>query len=1055
VIGRTVSHYKIVEELGRGGMGVVYKAEDTKLKRMVALKFLLPHILSSEEEKTRFTHEAQAAAALHHPNICTIYEINEAEGQTFISMAYLEGESLTERLGRGPLKPTQALRIALQVARGLKAAHDNGIVHRDIKSSNIMISADGRATIMDFGLAKSAHQTHATQRGAKLGTIGYMSPEQTRGDHVDHRTDIWSLGVLLYEMIAGTRPFQGDYDEAVIYSILNEEPEPLGTFAPDAPKDIWLAIQRAIAKKPDDRYQTTAELVQDLEVLYEDVKTGSSSRRPVSSVSGIGQVQESLSKNLFSVRAVVALLVYLGFAWAAFLFAGWVVDRYVLSPHLVAVVQVAVLSLIPTVWILAARRGTHSPQWSRIARVGIPANVVASAILLFALFAGRDIGAATETVTVLDETGQPVERAIPKSEYRKSLTTYFFDDTSGDEDNLWVGGALLALLQVDIWQDLFVYQRSSIDESFRIQLQKAGFTDWFEVPWNLKRKIAEDAHIDYFVTGSYTLEGDEWVVTMQLFETLSGRLITENVYRNRDLFVLADQASVDVRRGIGLPEGHIQSNQDLPVAEMFTSSMQALQDYCMGIYLALFHQDWLGSVRYFESAVAEDSTFTWGYVTLYQIYPIVNVPDKADQAMRAAMQHSYRVPERMQFVLKATYYEHMQDPEKLLGVVQMWVELYPDDLEARTILANILRGRNQRELTIEQYEKMLEIDPSRTEFLQAIAGLYLDLGDFDRGVQYYETYLETDPTDAEAYHRLGTVYEIQGDYDEARKIYEKALVVDPSQVLVLVDIGDIESKLNNHQNALDKWNQALELAKTPQDRARIYRSIRNFYSSRGQIDKSIEMLKLNWAEQAKYLPPVAVHSEKLGDLCFFVWAERTEEAFEIIDTAKAALVPPYDGFLPYGYICVYVELEDPDKIEEALSQLTTYIDTHDIGHLRGEAYWAEGEMEEARGNYEAAIESYRRNLGEDPTSVLMHRSIGRCQRKLGQFEAAKASLEKPLQIYPNNALTNYEMALVYHGMGDQTMALEHIKRAMERWQDADATYKPAQKARVLLAEWES
>jgi serine/threonine protein kinase/tetratricopeptide (TPR) repeat protein len=1055
VIGRTVSHYQIVEELGRGGMGVVYKAEDTKLKRKVALKFLLPHILSSDEDKTRFIHEAQAAAALHHPNICTIYEINEADGQTFISMAYLEGESLTERLARGPLTPTQALRIALQVARGLKAAHDNGIIHRDIKSSNIMISADGRATIMDFGLAKSAHQTQATQRGAKLGTIGYMSPEQTRGDHVDHRTDIWSLGVLLYEMIAGTRPFHGDYDEAVIYSILNEDPEPLGTFAPDTPKDIWLAIQRAIAKKPDDRYQTSAELVQDLEVLYEDVKTGSSSRRPVSRVSDVGPAQESVSKSLFSVRAVVTLLVYLAFAWAAFMFAGWVVDRFVLSPHLVNIVQVVVLSLIPTVWILAARRGSHSRLWSTIAKIGIPANVLASLVVLVALFAGRDIGAATETVTVLDEAGRPVERAIPKSEFRKSLTLYFFDNETGDDDHLWVGGALMALLQVDMWQDQFIYQRSSISQSFRIRLQKAGFTDWFQAPWNLKRKIAEDAHIDYFATGSYTLEEGVWVVTLQLYETQSGRLITEKEYRNRDLFVLVDGASVDVRRGIGLPEGHIQTNQDLPVAEMFTTSMGALRAYCEGIYLALFRQDWMGSVRLFERATVEDSTFAWGHLTCYQVYQATNVPDKADPAMRAAMQHSYRLPERMQFVLKASYYEHTQDPEKLIGVVQMWVELYPEDIEAREILASVRQTRNERELAIEQIEAILEIDPSRTEFLQAIAGLYVDMGDFERGVQYYESYLEKDPTDAEAYQRLGTVYEIQGRYNEAKKHYEKALLIDPNQISVLVDIGDIAGKLNNDQEALEKWDDALELANMPQDRARIYRSIRNFYSSRGQIEKSIELLQLNWAEQAKFLPPVAVHSEKLGDLCFFVWAGRTEEAFEIIETAKAALVPPYDGFLPYGYLCVYVELEDPDKIEEALKQLTAYIDTHNIGRLRGEAYWAEGEMEEARGNFEAAIESYQRKLGEDPTDVMMHRSIGRCQRKLGQYEAARSSIDKTLQIYPNNALANYEIALAYHGMGDRAKALEHIRRAMERWKNADAVYQPAQKAMATLAEWES
>ena len=235
MLGKTILHYKITEKIGQGGMGVVYKAQDTRLKRTVALKFLLPHILSSSEERSRFEHEAQAAAALHHPNICTIYEINETDEQTFISMAYLDGEGLNERIDRGRLKPVEAIRIALQVARGLKAAHEKNIIHRDIKSSNIIVAVDGRATIMDFGLAKSVRQTHATQRGAQIGTIAYMSPEQTRGDTVDHRTDIWALGILLYEMVAGRRPFQGDYDEAVIYSILNEEPEPTTAYAPDAP----------------------------------------------------------------------------------------------------------------------------------------------------------------------------------------------------------------------------------------------------------------------------------------------------------------------------------------------------------------------------------------------------------------------------------------------------------------------------------------------------------------------------------------------------------------------------------------------------------------------------------------------------------------------------------------------------------------------------------------------------------------------------------------------------------------------------------------------------
>ncbi len=203
-IGSTLAgRYKIIEELGRGGMGVVYKAEDTKLKRTVALKFLPPELTHIPEVKERFRREAQAAAALDHPNICTVYEFDEAEETTFISMAYIEGQSLKKKIESGPLEIDEAIKTAMQVAEGLQEAHKKGVVHRDIKSANIMVDKRGQAMVMDFGLARMTGGTLLTQEGSTMGTIAYMSPEQARGEEVDHRTDIWSLGVVLYEMFSG------------------------------------------------------------------------------------------------------------------------------------------------------------------------------------------------------------------------------------------------------------------------------------------------------------------------------------------------------------------------------------------------------------------------------------------------------------------------------------------------------------------------------------------------------------------------------------------------------------------------------------------------------------------------------------------------------------------------------------------------------------------------------------------------------------------------------------------------------------------------------------
>ncbi len=268
MIGQTISHYKILEKLGGGGMGVVYKAEDTKLKRFVALKFLPPDLTRDEEAKERFVQEAQAASALDHPNICTIYEIDETEdGQMFIAMAYYEGETLKKKVSGGQLPVNSIMDIAVQVAQGLAKAHQKGIVHRDIKPANILVTSDGLVKILDFGLAKLAGAIRLTKTGATLGTPAYLSPEQAPGIDADHRTDIWALGVVLYEMLTGQTPFAGEYDHAVIYSILNEEPRPLSGLRAGAPAELESIVKKAIAKNFEARYQSMDEVLADLQLL--------------------------------------------------------------------------------------------------------------------------------------------------------------------------------------------------------------------------------------------------------------------------------------------------------------------------------------------------------------------------------------------------------------------------------------------------------------------------------------------------------------------------------------------------------------------------------------------------------------------------------------------------------------------------------------------------------------------------------------------------------------------------------------------------------------------
>ena len=261
-------------------MRVVYKAEDTKLKRFVALKFLCSDVLEDEEHRERFLREAQAAAALDHPNICTVHEIDEVEGETFIAMAFIEGQTVKDKIAERPLKLEEALDITIQTAQGLQAAHEKGIVHRDIKGANLMVTPQGQVKIMDFGLAQLAERSQLTKTAMILGTPAYMSPEQAKRQPTDRRTDIWSLGVVIYEMITGRLPFEGEREDAVAYSIVHQEPEPITAQRVGVPTDLDRLVGKAIAKSPDERYQHVDEMLVDLRTLRKERESAASRQAP-------------------------------------------------------------------------------------------------------------------------------------------------------------------------------------------------------------------------------------------------------------------------------------------------------------------------------------------------------------------------------------------------------------------------------------------------------------------------------------------------------------------------------------------------------------------------------------------------------------------------------------------------------------------------------------------------------------------------------------------------------------------------------------------------------
>ena len=326
MVGQAISHYKITEKLGEGGMGVVYKADDTKLDRPVALKFLAAHAIEDPEHKARFVREAKAAARLDHQNICPVHEIDEADGHTFLAMAYLEGRTVKDKVAERPLKLDEALDITVQTAQGLQAAHEKDIVHRDIKSANLMVTPQGQVKIMDFGLAQLAERSKLTETSTILGTPAYMSPEQAVGEKTDRRTDLWSLGVVLYEMVTGRLPFEAERQEAVLFKISSDEPEPVTALRAGLPMELEWIIGKALAKDSNERYQHAEDVLVDLRSLQKKLASGKSTTlkpQPASQTGGrtqssVDQMERAQQRKQTLLVGATALAVLLALTFAFF-----------------------------------------------------------------------------------------------------------------------------------------------------------------------------------------------------------------------------------------------------------------------------------------------------------------------------------------------------------------------------------------------------------------------------------------------------------------------------------------------------------------------------------------------------------------------------------------------------------------------------------------------------------------------------------------------------------------------------------------------------------------
>lgn len=1048
LIGRKFAQYEITEKLGAGGMGEVYKALDSRLNRVVAIKILPPQAAKDETVKRRFLIEARAASALNHPYILTVHEIGQDEELEYMVMEFVNGITLRDRLAQGHLKVTEAIDIFIKIAEGLYKAHEAKIIHRDLKPENVMLTSDGFIKILDFGLAKleykfsekSSLDEFKSDPNIIQGTVGYLAPEMIQCQPADIRTDIFAFGVMLYEALTSHLPFNGRNLGEKLVATLQHDPNPISNYREDLLPELEELILKCLSKDPSERYQNLAPIIEILRAVRLEIEVEAS----ISSARTPQEFLQKIRRNSGEIRVKVDDS-----------------DR-TFADSINKITSSTDVSDTKKINIPKEIKNTSNPTVT----LSIPRNRIRNIIAISIVTV---IALGTFSVLWYNSlSSRPFSPTLVKNtpnSSKVSLAVIYFENISQDEELKWLERGIAEMLTTNLAQFESFDVISSQQLYELIKRVSKNENDSKPLSRESMLEVAKRANVKAFITGTILKVGNRIRLTVTMQDTSSGKIIfSDKVDGNsiNDIFPIVDQITSKLAENLGAKN---PNSKDISISDVTTESITAYKHYEQGIEkaLKLYLSD---SIAEFEKAISIDPNFAMAYLQI----GLAKLRSEDEKGTKAAIGKAIelidRVAPREKLYIRGLQAVIEGQAETRIEIFKELTERFPKDKEAFRQLGTAYLADEQLDLAIEAFKETIKIDPDYLEGHNRLAYVYVAKGEFALAIEHAKTYVEAKPSEPNPHDTMGDIYLIAGQADKALAEYQKALEIKPDFINYYPywKVASAYRVLNKLDEAEATYHKHLELRTDQPGGADSIKSLAMVSLLKGSREQTIKYATEAINEELSKDKRTMAVLTSIELALFYLETGDLNKAQAIIEkaqklmgdkTSQLDLFSRYnDRMVETNYIKLLITRGDLDRVE---GEVENFLKLNKASYtpfsqemLR---LYTRASLEEKRGNYQKALDLWKQLRAKSGIIKGYALAIGHCLFMLKQYSEAQSEFlalaKAPItmhqqsanpigtEVIMDNMKANFYLGKIAETQGNLPEAKTYFQKITSRWKSSE------------------